>query len=432
MGSFGYTCCVSGLPIEYGDSVRYLLLTEQVPSDKRALHLDGHWVQRTFPLRGFYNDYGTVEGIQEGPAKDIWLEGLRKDLVEIGPGDNTCHDVPVRKDMDFEQIQTALWMERVWVHDRMSAEMLESLDFLKVSGVTVDRVALAEIQLRTEQALHPGIPTVNRVRKAILDAGMPLSDGNHTPGYLVSLYDNNRYVRVRWCSYEDDHAEILAKVQPILSDQFATMITIGTGSYARLAEMSVAPKPLEPKDAYNSYFRDQPETKREDLRVAQAMIREDVWQALCNLTHKSWNDRVPSDCAGYKSLVREHWEKQLKIKQASSTFPQGELWVLAGELDTSLVASILRDKLVYSLGTHFGLMLEKNLKEPELTDFINTVSETIYVQRMLSLLRYQWHPAGPTGPQCGEWQLHRDFVRSLGVIAEDIVKRQEDEGYESH
>ena len=427
MGSFAFTCCVSGLPIESGDPVRYLLLTKQVPSDERALHLDGHWVQRTFPLRGFYNDYGSVDNLQEGPAQGIWLEGLQKDLVEIGPGDNTCHDVPVRKNMDFEQILTALWKERVQVHDRMSAEMLKNLDFLRVSGVTVDRVALAGLLARSEEVLHPGIPTVNRVREAILDAGMPLSDGGHIPGYLVSLYESNRFVRVRWCSYGEDHAEILAKVKTLLSDRFATMITIGTGSYADSAEMTVAPKPLNLKDAYSPYFRDQPEIRREDLRVAQAMIREDVWQALCNLNHKSWNDKIPSDCAGYKSLVREHWEKQLKAKQASSTLPQGELWVLARELDTSLVASILKDKLVYSLGTHFGLMLEKNLTESELTDFLDTVSETLHVQRMLSLLRYQWHPAGPIGPQFGEWPLHQDFARALGVITERVVKHQEDE-----
>ncbi len=28
MGSFAYTCCVSGLPIEYGDPVRFFLLTQ--------------------------------------------------------------------------------------------------------------------------------------------------------------------------------------------------------------------------------------------------------------------------------------------------------------------------------------------------------------------------------------------------------------------
>jgi hypothetical protein len=432
MGSFAFTCCVSGLPIESGDPIRYLLLTKQVPSDeRRAGNLDSLWVQRTFPLRGFYNDYGSVDKLQEGPAQDIWIEGLQKDLIETGPGDNTCHDVAVRKNMDFEQILTALWEERVLVHDRMSAEMLKSLDFLRVSEVVVDRVALAGLLARSEEVLHPGIPTVNRVRKAILDAGMPLSDGNHTPGYLVSLYESNRFVRVRWCSYGEDHAEILAKVQTLLSDRFATMITIGTGAYADSAEMSVAPKPLNLKEAYSSYFGDQPEIKREDLRVAQAMIREDVWQALCNLSHKSWNDKVPSDCDGFKSLVREHWEKRLKAKQASSTLPQGELWVLKGEVDTSPVSLILRDKLVYSLGTHFGLMLEKNLTESELTDFLDTVSETLHVQRMLSLLRYQWHPAGPIGPQFGEWPLHRDFTRALGVIAESVVKHQEDEGYES-
>ena len=104
MGSFDYTCCVSGLPISDGTPIRYLLLTEN-PYNSPAEHtcyIDDRWALRTFPLRAEYDDYGSVQIVQEGLLRDIWLEGFKRDLVERGTGDNSCHDVPVRKDMTFE------------------------------------------------------------------------------------------------------------------------------------------------------------------------------------------------------------------------------------------------------------------------------------------------------------------------------------------
>jgi hypothetical protein len=81
MGSFDYTCAVSGLPIGAGDDVRLMLLTQNpYHHGKKAgamtCGMNDVWFPRTFPLRGRYNDYGGVDHIQ-GPAQQAaWLAGF--------------------------------------------------------------------------------------------------------------------------------------------------------------------------------------------------------------------------------------------------------------------------------------------------------------------------------------------------------------------
>jgi hypothetical protein len=268
MGCFNGTCCVSNLPIGAGTPVRYLLLTQNPFNTNPAAYacyIHGRWIPRTFPLKAKYNDYGGVEDVEEGPARDVWMEGFKEDLVERGVGDNSCHDSPVRKDMSLEQILEALWEGRVLVQPEKSISRSEM------------RKLMADLHGGPPK-LHPGIPTMKRVRRAILKAGMTLSDGNFAKGYLVDL-QRRGFVRVRWGDCEDREGN-LVKLQPIFAKRFATMITVGTGNYGGPAEMILAPKPLPATTVpgYDTSFgRDF--MPKKPLYVAQAMIREDVWQA---------------------------------------------------------------------------------------------------------------------------------------------------------
>lgn len=414
MGSFDFTCCVSGLPIGADDPVRYLLLTEQLPGEDRH-KLESHWVLRTPPLRGRYNDYGLAEVLQRGPAQDVWLDVLQLDLIETGPGDNTFHQVAVRKDMSFEEVQTAIWMDCLLVKDRLSLETYQDTQLLKLSSLAVDRLALLK---NTEELLHPSIPTVQRVRTMLLDAGLELSDGKFTPGYVVSTYDTTGHVRIRWGGGDaSNHVEVLSQIQGLLSEKFSTMLTTGTGEYPKAAEMVVAAKPLDPSD--RSYLSVGIEPKPQSLHVAQAMIREDIWQAICGLRHE-FRD-FPRTCEDYKIDVRQYWYHCHKIHRLSTDREQR---TFLRTFISGASAQQLQDRLVYSLGKHFDLMLEKDPSEAELEEFLDSLGETLYVQKILRTLRYQWHPAGPTGPQCGEWNLHRDFLQRLKDIADCVIKQQ--------
>ena len=62
MGSFDFTCSLSGLGIRAGDPVKYFLLTDNPYEDTQTV-CSPHdlYVPRTWPLRAEYNDYGTIE-----------------------------------------------------------------------------------------------------------------------------------------------------------------------------------------------------------------------------------------------------------------------------------------------------------------------------------------------------------------------------------
>ena len=223
MGSFDYTCCVSGLPISDGTPIRYLLLTEN-PYNSPAEHtcyIDDRWALRTFPLRAEYDDYGSVQIVQEGLLRDIWLEGFKRDLVERGTGDNSCHDVPVRKDMTFEQMLTAIWEGRVLVACKQPETSLP---------------------VEPSRPIHKGIPTIQRVRKILRKAGLKLSDGMLADGCVVDLQKPG-FVRVR-IEQERNNFAPFADLQQLFKPYFATMITTGTGAYPAAAELWLAPKPL--------------------------------------------------------------------------------------------------------------------------------------------------------------------------------------------
>ncbi len=117
MGSFAYTCCISGLPIEAGDKVRFMMLTRNpyYEEGRHNCYIDGLWFPRALPLRASYNDYGSIEGAQDPFIQQSWLDGLRMDLVELAIGKNKYHDVATSKDMSFDELLEALWEGRVLV-----------------------------------------------------------------------------------------------------------------------------------------------------------------------------------------------------------------------------------------------------------------------------------------------------------------------------
>ena len=405
MGSFDFTCCVSGLPIGAGDEVRHLLLTEN-PFHNPAEHtcyIHDRWIPRTFPLKATYNDYGSVENIQEGLARDIWLDGLKLDLVARGVGDNSYHDVPVRKDMDLSQILHALWEGRVLVQQR---------------GFMTEEHRRIYLKLK----IHKGIPTAKRVRKIVVDAGFPLSDGASNPGYMVSLQTRG-FVKVRWEGYDNEEAKLL-QLQPLLSKRFATMITTGTRSYADRAEMIVAPKPLQGQESYKASFKYRKTFETRNLHVAQAMIREDVWQAILSMKFRSWRKEVPDNIEGFRKEARAFWEELKTIGLEYRVMRIMEF------RDKNIVAAFTKDEFVKGLDTHFELMLQKNPTGQELEDFLDTVAELAFVQNILSQIRYQWRPSDGSGPQGGEWKLHQEFCQKMADVAAAEIQRRKEDGYE--
>lgn len=106
MGEFPVNCVVSGLPIEPGNPILFLLLT-QSPYHKDvfasgACLFHDLWFARTPPIRGVYNGYGFIE---HGPStlfETIWLAGFQLDLIE-GITARRVHE-PITTSIGFDDL----------------------------------------------------------------------------------------------------------------------------------------------------------------------------------------------------------------------------------------------------------------------------------------------------------------------------------------
>lgn len=117
MGMFSTSCMASGLPIGGQHTiVRFFALMECPYNDSHIVcEPNGLWVPLHIPIRGFYNNYGTIQCVEEGPITDSFFRVLSELAVEsknAGIG-----DIDVQKGMSQEAWLEALWLKRVRVID---------------------------------------------------------------------------------------------------------------------------------------------------------------------------------------------------------------------------------------------------------------------------------------------------------------------------
>lgn len=306
MGSSAYTCAVSGLPIEDGDAVRYLLLTKNPFHDGAGstCYIHDVWFPRTLPLRAVYNDYCSVHKVETGAVRDTWLEGLKIDLVEQADGSAS-------KSMDFSAMLYAVRSGRLLVAREVPSR------------------AVALFQ------------EVNRKRLAELD-------GDST----------------------------LAAVRKAFDEEAPT-----------------------------------PSADARPLPISQAMIREDIWQALLKVpTAKQleWYRRgLRAEADARADLSLDDFERAMH--RAGSQVHAG--------------AWLFRDDIPYTvgIGTHLDLLLDKG----EISDeVINVAAEFARVTQVLSGSRYQWRPSSSSGPQSGEWTVHADIAAAVQRVAVRKAREQ--------
>ena len=397
MGSFAATCCVSGLPIEAGDEVRFFLLQSSPYSEMGDHATAPHsWYVRSPPLRAKYNDYGSVEDVETGAMRDVWSEQLAIDLIEKGVGDNTCHDVAARKGMSFDGILAAAWEERLMVGRR---EFRSS------------RLPKAKIAR--------GVPTMRRVERAIVKAGWKL--GTAEGSFVVDSLRRGE-VRVRVGGYAD-RIEPLRPLAKKLRGRYAVMLSCGSGSYSHGAELTIRPKPgTKSAEGHPVALHDKEKPVRMYLR--QTMVREDVWQALLGGTVDGCGEdykTVAREVSVYRDGAREAWKK---TKAALASRPDCDYlsFVIEGALrHNPIEGTAAKNPSIGGVGldTAWLLMVKKaDLSDADRDRFLDTIAEVAFIQQRLATARQQWRPSPKLGPQCGEWGQHVDILRALLSVAE--------------
>lgn len=419
MGSFSFTCAISGLPIEAGDSLRVYLLSES-PYDEMMCGMDDRWFPRSFPLKGKYDDYGGVSDIEDGPAKDLWMDCFQKDMKRRGWGDNTCHDVPTSKTMSFDEMMNAVSERRVRVSRDLSRPTLKD-----------------ELEARGEK--QPGVPTIRDITEVLTKAGGTFYKGNFgSGGFVVTLLKHGQ-IQVRWEEFDKKKAQKKLEESQELLSEYATIIVAGDQGDP---ELIVYPKP-----GTKGYHGPGHSTNYRGLRVECAMVREDVWQALCA------RELDRSDFAPYKKGIMteaawrtytfEFWKECAKARKKFETTEDGKFKDIYNRIETFLYAHshdpknpigwyVGKDAIPFTvgLGTNWRLMLDKWVKggvtDPQLDEWLHGVAEFTYVSMLLRPVRYYWRPSYSCGPQVGMWTEHERFLQSiLDVTTRNRVARDE-------
>lgn len=303
MGSFSMTCSISGLGISAGTPVRVLLLTESPYGEG--------WSVRTPPLRAEYNDYGSIENVHKDDQyiTDLWLRGFQEDLVEVGTGDNEVHDVPTRKKMTFEELLDALQEGRVFVRQDTEHFWRRPRDFHFPKSDEDRERDLLTPSLQKVEALLEGDEAL---RKEL--GGKVVGSGIFCGKFLLDSPRPN-VVRIRWSRsasgdgnkkyvFEDEtRGEIqqLEKAKSIVETAgFVGCIIASTYCQRGSTELVVFAPPSHllfhagPK--WYAGKKETPDGKDAPLRVAMAMVREDVWQAMCQFPHSDMVDKECLNC----------------------------------------------------------------------------------------------------------------------------------------
>ncbi len=410
MGSFNATCIISNLQIEAGTPVRFMALAKSAfyRDSEHICYVSGRWQVFGVPIQARYNDYGSVEKIQESLTSRLFFEALKQGSVEKGVGDNQCHDVEVRTDMLPEGWLKALWEGRVEVDDYV---------------FTFDRNRPGKTEAQTKWEPPVGVPTLSRVEKVLTDAGLLVTTGWGVAGFVIDESQPG-YMRVRYERNEKDSANLEKALAPLHAAGYAAMVTIGTGNYSNQAEILVAPlPPTDPEVHIHSSGMAPPRDSYGPRMVSQAMIREDVWQLLCCIEIPSFRgvQTIERMKERARVAVGQHLERQARRLTMTEDERSEFDWLnLRHELDHNDDTFV--NYLKGAEGTSgftfreaFRLGIEMAKTPEELNAFALDLAEMVHVQWAYGFLHGQWHPTTNSGQE-GHWKEHRDFLLKLSAI----------------
>jgi len=404
MGCFDYRCCVTGLPIRAGDSVKFVLLTENPYEDNNTIiYMHDYWFLRTWPLRAEYNDYGSIEGF-DGTSPGVWavVEGLKKDLVEVGTGDNSVHDAPTKKGMSFSDTLNAVQEGRMLV--------ARDYDYNKELHLKIDTEFQRTLPSRSpifSKVYEPpeGLPTLQRITTLLESKGFKISGMRDydDDSYLVDELDHG-WIRIRQGGFGGGKAESLTVLLPILREEkYAAMITAGSGNYANEAEIQVMPLP----GSRMAFRRSDSKTP---LKVCQGMILSSAWDAILRQTNYQ----------KIRAGVQAEWEKSVK--------PCSNLEVLVRGMargDDGAAALFHRSEVPFTmgLGEHMSLILDRHNQQPftdqQIKDFLDDVAGLECLYHIIMPLRYWWKPSWHGG-QGSDYRKDQQWHTMLAEVCEQL------------
>lgn len=363
--------------------MRYLLLTENPYEDSLVCSAHDMWFPRSLPVRGYYNDYGSIESYDESsPAVKAVELALETDLVEVGTGDNRVHDIPTERGMRFDQILEAVWERRI--------QVLRDTDRLSRKS-TVD-----------DTLLHKNIPTLQRLRKMLPELGFNLGNGD---GQLIIDEKGQGWCRIREGGYGKG-SETLTNVLEKLKSHYAVAITAGSGSYNWNSELQVMPLPAE--DNFSFLSRE----SKKPLYVYQMMILSDVWGVVKNF----------GNYKKYRNDIQKEWKSALEIQKHDADDIAKSDPELAEMLRSYQMNTWSRIPFTVGPSHHLSYAAKAHHEHPftqqQIDDFLEDAAVFRCLERLIPQIRYWWKPSFSCGPQCAEYEMYCDWFEALCLISE--------------
>lgn len=389
MGSYNMACCVSGLPIEPGDAIRWLLLTESSYGREDPYYAHSVWAPRSWPMPAVYADYGAIgasteDGTPLDPAAiHVLGQSLRLDRVRT-PGSKPTNN------LSFADTLRMVQGNELLVKPVHPTHLIPKRDRkYDPEGIQAP----------------PGVPTQSAVLNILGDLARDLS------------ITSQGYGRIR-IRPRKDTVDMLAVLKRLTAKtEYAIMHTKGSGDESHRSEILVRPTP----DAKApGHYRRSPKHRL----VRQAMIREDIWQALIKMPRirDYWGGDI--SLVRCKKSAREAWSAAMSKETLFEGVPAyAEFMLDAPEF-------FVRDPFYghVGLGTMFRLTarewIEGRIPKLDVNAFLDSCGEFYHLHRLLTSTRYWWRPSYATGSQLAEWPLHAAFNQRIEKVAREVGKKR--------
>lgn len=159
MGCWNKTCGLSNLHITAGTQV-YVFMLERNKYDNDRCYSTAFWRPTLLPFLSEYNDYGGGEN-SHGNINYI-IDALKKSVVEMGVGENECHDIAVKADaMNEDLLFEAVHEGRLKIRDDVDQVQV---DFTMIRKDVVDHICETWVQ---EQYVGEGMGKIGYQRNYI-------------------------------------------------------------------------------------------------------------------------------------------------------------------------------------------------------------------------------------------------------------------------
>ena len=139
MGCWNKTCGISHLHIYAGDPVMVVPIEKNMDPTDRC-YTTSFWRPVVVPFYAEYDDYGGGDNVT-GFGADLFIEHLKKEMVDVDVGENKYHDIEVKAaNMNIDLFFKAVHKNRLFVRSHYRNKELPPVDFVMIRKDIIDEI----------------------------------------------------------------------------------------------------------------------------------------------------------------------------------------------------------------------------------------------------------------------------------------------------